>query len=65
MEISVAAIDSKVVDKRLISEAVRALGVIGCDICKSGSASYDVFIKSALGVPFLKRCCQQCANDFG
>lgn len=61
--VSVAALsDYQVLTKNPISEGIRSLGVIGCDLCKSADASYDVFVKGIVGVAFLKRCCEQCAR---
>jgi hypothetical protein len=57
--------DYEVVSKTAMSESIKSLGIIGCDICKSANASYDVFVKGIVGVSFLRRCCERCVNDFG
>jgi hypothetical protein len=57
--------DYEVISKNLIADSVRRLEVISCDICKSAAASYDVFVKSVVGVAFLKRCCEQCVESLG
>lgn len=46
-----------------ISEQVKRLQVISCDLCGSQKASFDVYVKGAVeGVPALKRCCDSCAS---
>jgi hypothetical protein len=50
----------ELVGKSPISESIRKLEVIHCDICKTSKASYDVFVKGIEGVAFLRRYCDQC-----
>ena len=58
-----ALTDFEVISKSHISDSITKLGVITCDICKTSSASYDVFVKGIGGVAFLKRCCDQCLSN--
>lgn len=46
-----------------ISEQVKRLQVISCDLCGSQKASFDVYVRGIVeGVPALKRCCDSCAS---
>lgn len=46
-----------------ISEQVKRLQVISCDLCGSQKASFDVYVQGVVeGVPALKRCCDSCAS---
>lgn len=46
-----------------ISEQVKRLQVISCDMCGSQKASFDVYVRGVIkGVPALKRCCDSCAS---
>jgi hypothetical protein len=57
--------DSRVVSISPISDEVRRLKVISCDLCDTGMASYDVFIDGIITkVNVLKRCCDQCVKSF-
>jgi hypothetical protein len=48
-----------------ISEKVKQLQVISCDICGVGRASFDVFIDGVISeVTILKRCCDKCVKSF-
>lgn len=48
-----------------ISEQVRQLQVISCDLCGVGKASFDVFIDGIINeVAVLKRCCDKCVKSF-
>jgi len=61
------ALDSnlRIVSMNPISEQVRRLQVISCDICKVGSASYDVFVDGVINeITVLKRCCEKCVKSF-
>lgn len=55
--------DTTVLSLMPISESIKELGVIKCDICKKATASYDLFMKGTQEFPFLKRCCEQCAKS--
>lgn len=64
MVLAVSGFDEKTVLSMMpISESIRVLGIIKCDICKKASASYDVFMGGTHEFPFLKRCCEQCAKS--
>lgn len=44
-----------------ISNVVKSLGAITCDLCEEKLASYDVYIDSNIAnVSFLKRYCSKC-----
>lgn len=48
-----------------ISEQVKRLQVISCDVCTVGKASFDVFISGIVTeVTVLKRCCDKCVKSF-
>jgi hypothetical protein len=48
-----------------ISEQVKRLQVISCDVCNIGRASFDVFINGVINdVTVLKRCCDNCVKSF-
>jgi hypothetical protein len=48
-----------------ISEKVKRLQVISCDVCSVGRASFDVFIDGVISeVTILKRCCDRCVKSF-
>lgn len=48
-----------------ISEQVKRLEVISCDVCDVGKASFDVFIDGIISdVTVLKRCCDNCVKSF-
>jgi hypothetical protein len=53
----------EVINKTPISDSIKRLGVISCDICKTARASHDVFVKGIEGVAFLKRCCERCVKN--
>lgn len=55
--------DTTVLSMMPISESIKELGVIKCDICKKAIASYDLFMKGTREFPFLKRSCGQCAKS--
>lgn len=47
-----------------ISDAVKKLQVIMCDICQINKASQDVLVNGFIeGVTVLKRCCDSCARS--
>jgi hypothetical protein len=46
-----------------ISETIKALSIIKCDVCKTAAASHDVFMKGTGEVAFLKRYCEQCVKS--
>ena len=60
------ALDSfEVVRISPISEKVKSLQVISCDVCNVGRASFDVFIDGVISeVTVLKRCCDRCVKSF-
>ena len=43
-----------------ISDSIKKLDIITCDLCKTARASHDVFVQGIVEVAFLKRCCDQC-----
>jgi hypothetical protein len=44
-----------------ISDIIKALEVISCDLCEGKLASYDVYMESDIAnVSFLKRYCSDC-----
>ncbi len=48
-----------------ISEQVKRLQVLSCDVCSVGRASFDVFIDGIISeVTVLKRCCDKCVKSF-
>ena len=48
-----------------ISEQVKRLQVISCDVCNKGMASFDVFIAGVVSdATVLKRCCDRCVKTF-
>ena len=54
----------EVISTNPIPDSIRKLEVITCDICRTASASHDVFVNGIEGVAFLKRCCNACAKNF-
>ena len=55
----------QVVSVSPISEQVKRLQVISCDVCTVGKASFDVFIDGVISeVTVLKRCCEKCITSF-
>lgn len=54
--------DSEVLSVNPISETIKSLGVIMCDICKQEKAAHDVFVEGPEKVAFLKRCCDKCVK---
>jgi len=55
----------QVVSVSPISEKVKRLQVISCDVCTVGKASFDVFIDGVISeVTVLKRCCEKCITSF-
>lgn len=59
-----SATDLNVLDISLISEEIRRLGVISCDICGVEKASHDVFVNGVVkDIPVLKRCCDNCIKS--
>jgi hypothetical protein len=54
--------DGPILDVKSISESIKSLGVITCDVCKKSSAGHDVFVPGVGEVAFLRRCCDQCLN---
>jgi hypothetical protein len=57
---TVPGFDYSVLDVKAISDVIRNLGIVACDICKTGKASNDVFMRGPGEVTFLKRYCDQC-----
>jgi len=56
---------SKVVSISPISDQVKRLQVISCDLCNVGMASFDVFVDGVISdVTVLKRCCDKCDSLF-
>jgi hypothetical protein len=56
---------SQVVRISPISDQIKRLGVISCDVCEVGKASFDVFIDGIISdVTMLKRCCDNCVKSF-
>jgi hypothetical protein len=46
-----------------LSEKIKNLQIISCDICNGRKASYDVFIEGIIsGIAFLKRYCESCVK---
>ena len=45
-----------------ISESIKKLKVIICDLCKIETAAHDVYVKGIEDVAFLKRCCDECVK---
>ena len=59
-----ATTNLKVLKTNPISEQVRRLQVISCDLCGAQKASFDVYVQGAVeGVPALKRCCDSCVSS--
>jgi hypothetical protein len=57
--------DVRAVSISPISEQVKSLKVISCDLCDTGMASFDVFVDGIITkVNVLKRCCDQCVKSF-
>jgi hypothetical protein len=57
--------DGRAVSISPISDEVKRLKVISCDLCETGMAAYDVFIDGMITkVNVLKRCCDQCVKSF-
>jgi len=55
----------KVVRISPISDQIKRLQVISCDVCNVGRASFDVFVDGVIsGVTVLKRCCDKCVSSF-
>lgn len=55
-----------IASKTQISELIKNLGVISCDLCGKEKASYDVFVRGIVAdVAILKRCCDKCASSLG
>ena len=55
--------DLEIVSKTPISDSIRKLQVIHCDMCKKADASYDVFVRGIEGVAFLRRYCDNCLKN--
>jgi hypothetical protein len=55
--------NTKAVRVEPISNVVKSLGAITCDLCEGKLASYDVYIESGIAnVSFLKRYCSKCVQ---
>lgn len=55
----------KVVSISPISDQIKRLEVISCDVCNVGRASFDVFVDGVISdVTILKRCCDKCVSTF-
>lgn len=64
MQASIGAGNFEVASKNEISDLIKNLGVISCDICGKEKASFDVFVKGVVAdVAILKRCCAKCAGS--
>jgi hypothetical protein len=51
----------RVVRIQPLSDKIKNLQIISCDICNGRKASYDVFIEGIVGgITFLKRYCESC-----
>ena len=47
-----------------ISDKIKNLDIICCDLCNVRKASFDVFINGVIkGMPALKRCCDYCIKS--
>jgi hypothetical protein len=47
-----------------ISDKIKNLNIISCDMCNGRKASYDVFIGGIIsGITFLKRYCESCIKN--
>ena len=55
--------DAAILDVKSISESIRSLDIITCDICKKSKASHDVFVPGVEEVAFLKRYCDECLKS--
>lgn len=55
--------DAPILDVKSISELIRSLGIITCDVCKKSKASHDVFVSGVGEVAFLRRCCDECLKS--
>ncbi len=58
-----AFINHQTVSVNPISDSIKSLKVITCDICKTAEASHDVFVQGLKEVAFLRRCCDQCVKN--
>jgi hypothetical protein len=55
------ATDIRVVRVQPLSDKIKNLQIISCDVCSREKASYDVFMEGIItGIPFLKRYCESC-----
>lgn len=60
-----ASESSQVVRISPISDEIKRLEVISCDVCQEGKASFDVFLEGIISdVTVLKRCCDSCVKSF-
>ena len=51
----------RIVRVQPLSDKIKNLQIISCDLCSGEKASYDVFIEGIItGIPFLKRYCKSC-----
>ncbi|HXV46590.1 MAG TPA: hypothetical protein VD736_07955 [Nitrososphaera sp.] len=55
--------DAAILDVKSISDSIRLLGIITCDICRKSKASHDVFVPGVKGVAFLRRYCDECLKS--
>jgi hypothetical protein len=66
MQASIGAGNLEVASKSEISDLIKNLGVISCDICGKEKASFDVFVRGVVAeVAVLKRCCVNCVRSLG
>lgn len=54
--------DFVVVSIAPISDSIKKLEVIMCDLCKIEGASHDIYVRGIEEVAFLKRCCDHCVK---
>jgi hypothetical protein len=55
------ATNVRVVRVQPLSDKIKNLQIISCDVCNREKASYDVFMDGIItGISFLKRYCESC-----
>lgn len=60
---SAGAVNTHISKIQPLSEKIKNLQIISCDICNGRKASYDVFIEGIIsGITFLKRYCESCVK---
>lgn len=64
MEVSVREFhDAVILNVKSISESIKLLDIITCDVCKKSKAAHDVFVTGVGEVAFLRRCCDECLKS--